>query len=823
MLRAFYRQLDTAAGCAERWTAGRAWLCLAVGLLVALICGLGLTKIGFVNDYRVFFETDNIHRASHEQLDAEFARSDTLNFVVAATKGDMLDRRHLAALESLTQEAWSLPFALRAESLTNYQYSRAEGDDLAVAPLVEGALGLTEQARQDIAQIALSDRAIQGRFLSADGRTAQVIVTIDLPPADSKALGEIAAATQALKDSYAQAYPELTVATTGVPLLSHSFYAVTQSDMLRLVPVMVVLLLLAIAWFFRSWAAALVTLATLGLAVITTMGLAGWLGFALSPATAQVPVIILTIATAEAIHLIGVAYALQGEGKPRLEAIARSVRDNHAPIALTTLTDILGFLCFNFSETPPFRDLGNMAAMGAAIAYLFAMFFLPALLRVAPLRVSSSLSAKEHNIAALARWCMAHRKAVMLGFAALTIGLGSLAPRLETRDNFIEWLSEGHPFRTDAQFISARLPGIYTLNYGLPAPDGAGGIADPAYLRHLAALSGWLEAQPEVADVFSLVDVMRRLNRNMHGDDPARDVLPEGREEAAQYLLLYELSLAQGMDLSNQINLDKSASRLVVALKDITSEQMVDLKLRADAWIVANLPAQMHSTGSGTALMFAFLTQDNTRAMASGTMMSLALIGVFTGLALLSLRLGLLSLVPAITPVVMAFGAWALIEGAQGLYAAFVVSCALGLVVDSVTHFMMRFAAQRRIHSSADDVDLDGAVLATFRSVGMELWIASSVLAIGFFILTFSDFAVIAKLGAMVTLIFCFAIATTFLLTPALMRSFGGPGRGRQGGLRMQGFDRHLRPPAGGRLPGRAGLQADEGPAVPAVGRQPAE
>lgn len=764
MLEKLFAALDALAQRMERAAIDRAGLTLAIGLIVAVVAGLGLTRIAFTNDYRVFFEPGDPHRVANERLETEFTRSDTVNFVLHAEKGDMLTPGRLAAVEALTEAAWDLPNATRVDSLTNYQYSYGQDDDLIVEPLVENAANAGPEDMARIRRNALGERAVVGRYLSEDARTAQVIVTVNLESGNTAALTKIAEAAEKLKEETAQAHPDLRIATTGVVLLSHSFYDVTRSDLAQLVPVMVAFLFVSIWFFFKSWKAALAAIVVLGLSVLVTMGIAGWLGFALSPASGQVPVIILTIATAEAVHLIGKANSYQKQGYSRAEAAYKSVRLNHAPIALTTFTDVLGFLCFNFSETPPFRDLGNMAAYGAIIAYLYSVFFLPALLARVPLSVKSDLLEREHSVSKLAGWSMRHRALVLGGFSLLALGLGALAPRLEARDNFIEWLSPRHPFRQDAEFINRHLPGIYTLNYGIESGED-GGIAEPAYLQTLERFTNWLDEQPEVADVYSIVDVMRRLNRNLHGDDPAYERLPASREEAAQYLLLYEMNLAQGQDLSDQLTPEKTASRVVVAMNNITSSQMVSLKERADAWLKENAPPEMQAKGVGTSLMFAYLTEENSASMVSGTISAFLLIGLLTAIALRSPLLGFVALVPSIIPVIMAFGAWLPLQGDYGLYAAFVTSCALGLTVDSVTHFMMNFSRARK----ETEGDAKQATLLAYRGVGMELWIASAVLVVGFLILGFSAFEIIAKLGLMTALIFVFAIATTFVMLPALL------------------------------------------------------
>lgn len=764
MLRALYARLDHFAQRLERLPLDHPRTVVAAGVAFALLACAALTQLVFANDYRVFFDARDPERAAHERSEANFTGSDSVNIVIAARQGDLFTPRALKAIADATEAAGAIPHAVRVDSLANHQHSYASGDDLVVEPLIERADSLSQGDVLRIRRIAMTEPAIQGRYLSTDGRTATIVATISLPQGDTKAMTNVGEAAARLKSRLAYAYPELTVATSGVVLLSHSFYTVTQSDMAKLVPVMTLLLAIGIAAFFRSAAASGAAMLSLGLPITVTVGIAAAAGVAMSPASAQAPIIVLTIATAEAIHIIGSVLHFEREGLDRRAAIARALRVNHAAIFLTTLTDLFGFLSFNFSDTPPFRDLGNLCALGAVIAYVYSMLFLPALLNLWRFRASTAAHAKEQNVTRVAAWSMRNARVVLVGIGVLTLGLGSLWPSLETRDNFIEWLSPGQSFREDAEFINARMPGIYTMTYALDSGE-EGGIAEPDYLRRVAAFQRWLAAQPEVADVASVADVMKRLNRNMNGDLKAHERLPDSRALAAQYLVLYEMSLSQGKDLADQITPDKRASRVIVVLNDVSSEAMVDIKLRADAWLKANTPAAMHAPGTGTSLMFAFLTERNTNQMVWGTATALLTIAVATGLALLSARMGLISLLPALAPVAMAFGAWALLLGEQGLYAAFVISCSLGLTVDAVTHFTLKFHKAWREGEARDD-----AVLTAYRQVGMELWVATTTLTAGFLLLSFSDFAIIARLGQMVALIFAFSLATTFIMLPALIR-----------------------------------------------------
>ena len=117
------------------------------------------------------------------------------------------------------------------------------------------------------------------------------------------------------------------------------------------------------------------------------------------------------------------------------------------------------------------------------------------------------------------------------------------------------------------------LSGIYQVGFSIGASESSG-ISDPEYLAKLDEFAEWYKKQPGVIHVNSFSTVMKRLNRSTHGDDEVWYRLPDKRDLAAQYLLLYELSLPYGLDLNNQINIDKSATRLTVTLGNVTSREI---------------------------------------------------------------------------------------------------------------------------------------------------------------------------------------------------------------------------------------------------------
>ena len=301
-----------------------------------------------------------------------------------------------------------------------------------------------------------------------------------------------------------------------------------------------------------------------------------------------------------------------------------------------------------------------------------------------------------------------------------------------------------------------------SLEYSLSA-GYEGGITDPEYLRALDAFAQWYREQPEVSHVQAFPDIMKRLNKNMHGDDPDFHRLPEDPELAAQYLLLYELSLPFGSDLNNRIDIAKSATRMSVVARSLTARQQRELDARAQAWLRANAP-ELATEASGVSIVFAHLSQRNIESMLRGTIIAMALISLILVGVFRSVRLGLLSLVPNFIPAAMSFGLWGYLVGRVGLAGSVMTAVAFGIVVDDTIHFMSRYLKARREGLLASD-----AVRSAFRTVGKSLWTTTAVLALGFLVFASSGFEISWALGLMVTITILFALLADFLLLPPLL------------------------------------------------------
>lgn len=745
-----------------KWVIKLRWLVAFLATFGALSMAFGGQYIKFSNDYRYFFTDENPNLRAFEQLERTYTSPDTILWVLKPHEGKATEPEILAVIQEITERAWQTPYSIRVDSLTNYQHTTALEDDLLVRDLVIDPAAANSD---EIHAIASSEPAIAKRLISDDGTTTAIVATLKLPKDDVQANSRsVAHAREILTDVRAR-FPDIRFELTGSAMLSTSFSEAATRDLQTLTPGMYVVLALTVWFLIRSISGTIATLFVVGLSAAAAMGFVmGWMGVKLTPPSSGAPTIILTVAVADSIHILVTALVSMQKGMSKNDAIVESMRVNWQPVFLTSVTTAIGFASLNFSDAPPFRDLGNTSAVGALVAWALSITFLPALMAILPVTAKGSLTRQSQVMEKFGEMVIRNRRALLVIMTVAMVGFASLLPQFKFNDRFVEYFDDRMEFRVASDWASDNLTGIYQISYSLYAGN-PGGISDPAYLERLEAFSNWARTQPEVVHVSTFTDVIKRVNKSMHGDNQDYYRVPEERDMAAQFLLLYEMSLPYGLDLNDQINVDKSATKLTLTLTSVSTEEMQGLISRADNWLKDNAPETMYAYPAGQAVMFSFIGQSNFKAMTLGTGVALILISGCLMLALRDLKLGLISLIPNITPPVIAFGVLALFTQEVGFWSTFVIATALGLIVDATVHFLSKYQrARNEQEKSAED-----AVRYAFSTVGTALWVSTFVLIVGFSLLAFSPFKVNAMLGIVVALTVACALIIDFLLLPALL------------------------------------------------------
>ena len=741
------------------------WLIVLITIVSVVGAGYGMGRLGFESDDRVFFSSDNPQLLALEEFENTYNKESNVMVVIEPKEGDIFTASTLNAIEELTEDSWQLPYSSRVDSITNYQHTQVEEDDLVVGDLAVGAEAYGAKELEAVRQIALNEPMLVNRIISPDGTMTAVVTTI-LKPEDKDVIVEVDTYADKMIEKFKSDHPDLNVYTTGAIPFDMAFSEISQQDMSTLIPAMFCVLVVGIYLFIRSITGTFATVLVIIFAAVAAMGLAGWYGINITAPTGMAPIIILTIAVADSVHILTTMLQEMRRGRTKNEAIIESMRINLMPVFLTSITTAIGFLSMNFSDAPPFRDLGNIAATGVGAAFLFSVLLLPAVMAILPVRVSARAMANTNHTFTeqLGEFVVRNRRVLFATMSVIIIVTGAGILRLELDDKFREYFDERYAIRTETDYVADKFMGMDAIEVSLPA-GSENGINEPAYLNQVEKLANHIRANVGVVHVNAITDIIKKLNKTMHSDDPAYYRIPDERNLIAQYLLLYEMSLPFGLDLNSTLNIDKSASRITIMLKDMSAVEMRQMETDLIEWMKANTP-DIYSYPTGISLMFAHISERNIDGMLTGSAIALVLISGILILALRSIKIGLISLVPNLFPAFMAFGLWGYTFGRVGLAVSIVSVISLGIVVDDTVHFLSKYLRARRELA----MDSKDAVKYTFKTVGKAIITTSVVLTAGFLVLTFSGFRVNFSMGLLTAFAITFALfADLFFLPPMLM------------------------------------------------------
>ncbi len=743
------------------------WVVLIGTFILTLALG-SQGKMEFDGDYHVFFSESNPELEAFDALQEKYTKDDNVIIVLSPTGGNVFTKDNLIAIEELTAESWNTPYSSRVDALTNFQHTSAEGDDLYVDDLSYESSLKNASEITDIREKALKEPLLVNRILNEEGSVTAINITVKLPGKDSaKEIPEVTMFTRNMISEFKEKYPNFEIHTSGLVPLNTAFFESSMADM-ALTMLMLIIVIITTFILTRNIYSTIATLVVVIFSIISATGFIGLMGIKLTPPSATFMTMILTLAVADSIHiLITMLQKMRKDGLNKIDALVESMRLNFMPVFITSLTTVIGFLTMNFGDVPPFWDLGNITAFGMTMAFLFSTTALPALMAIFPVKTK----VQKERTRTTKNWYSVLGNLVVKQPLRLTIisiiiigSLTFLATKNTFNDEFINYFDESVRFRTDTDYISENLTGIYNIEFSVGSGE-SGGINNPEYLKKLNAFEDWLNQQPEVVHVNAFSEVMRRVNRSMHGDNELYYRVPDNREEAAQYLLLYELSLPFGLDLNNQINVDKSESRVTVTLKNLDSPEMIAFAEKSEQWLVNNTPPEMHAIAVSPMLMFSKLGFRQAESMFNGNIIALILISLVLMLALRHFKLGLLSIIPNVTPVLVGFGIWALYKGQINTGMVIVFGMTLGIIVDDTVHFMSKFLRARRELG----YDAKQAVIYAFETVGKALVTTTIVLIAGFAVLSTSSFALNSYMARITVIIITSALIIDFILLPSLL------------------------------------------------------
>ena len=738
-------------------------LLIIFGFIIAICFAVGMGNLKFETDGRVFFDENNPDRIALDKFEAEYSKDDSMIMIISPKDEKIFTQETLNFIGQLTADSWLLPYVRTVNSLTNFQSSYSENDDLIVSDLIPDIENISSQDIKK-AKFAADNRIeLKNQFVNANHSISQVNVLFRLPGLNPVVeIPFVMEEVNELVKKYKDLNPNIDIKLAGLVPTNAQFAKSAQDDGSTLTPLMIVATLLAVAILLRAAVGVGLVFIIIILCSLVSMGSLGWSGNLINNATVIAPLMVMTLTVASAVHVLSSVRQTMLITDDKKEWARRAIIDHGPAITVACLTTAIGFFSLNFSISPPFRQLGTIVGIGMFACLFYTLTMLPALITLLPYKKQTSQAFMDKVMSNLAEFVIAQKNFLMISTTAIIVCLGFGITQLKLEDDFLRYFDTKYELRQATDYYENNVGGLNALEYNIRTQSESG-INDIDYLNKVDQLIAYMRAQPEISSVRGYTDVLKRLNQNMNGDDESYYKIPDTNIEAAQYLFLYELSLAYGLDLTDQINIDKSGLRLTAYVPNTTSSAFLNLDLRIQNWMAENAP-ELNTPATGQSVVYNKISSRDAPAMLKGTGYALIGISFIILLVLRNIKYGIISLIPNLLPAVMAFGLWGYSVGSVTLAVSIVVAMTLGIVVDDSVHFMLKYAKARKKGLSPED-----SVRDSFKNVGMALTITSIGLVIGFSILAQSGFAVNKDMAMLTAITIGFALFVDYLLLPPIL------------------------------------------------------
>jgi uncharacterized protein len=671
----------------------------------------------------------------------------------------------LAQLTTIHDHLEKLSFVTKVDSIINAQSIRFTEGAIASGPLLshnpKDPFEITK-AREN----ALHNPLMAGQIISDDGLAVAMIISYEEPAWNKNFDRNAFRAIEGIISEHQESFQE--IFQVGSPRLSEELKHNIVNDLLILAPVSALVLAIAIIFFMRSMFAAILPILTSMISLLWTFGTMGWFGIPINVLTAMLPSLILVIGATEDTHMlssyIGEIHNLKD--KDRLKAVRNMLRHIGLPLLLTITTTGLGFFSNMLSEIEMIRDFALTATMAIFFNGVVTLLLTPMILSIfGPTK--SKIMGDKGQILGLSGWIIRIFDKIIRDYGNITLVITAVlvaffihhATTLHVTNDPLAYFKSDQPLVIHTERIHEDFAGVKTFFIYLDAKK-ADAFKDPENIVRLKKIQEWLSQQGQHDSSLSLADLLSLLNREFHKGQNSQFKVPDSKNLVEQYLLF--LSRKQ---LTPIVNADFSAANIIVRhnINDSHELNVLVRDLRKSAQLMAG--ANINLSVLGDNLMINAAADDLIAAQIKSLGLLLVVIFIMMSLLFTSIKGGLISLVPNMIPIILVFGIMGLLNLPINPGTAMVAVIAIGIAVDDTIHLLSRYMEECRGTSSRDE-----AVRRTIRTQAIPVISTSISLMLGFLVLSYSNFSIIAQFGQLSAATLFFALIADLLITPIIMR-----------------------------------------------------
>ena len=765
---------------------------VVISLLIAPISHIPHIKMdtsteGFMHPEDPVLLTYNTFRA-------QFGRDER---IVLAIKSDKIFTvSFLNTLRSLHEEIEEkVPYLNDVTSLYNVRNTRGEGDTLITDNLLE-PMPSTQAQVASIKKQAMASHFYKDLLLSSDGKMTTIILETDAYSHEGEkkssvqnefdeGFGEEKQSNKVKEKTFltdaenaeilkvvhtiVNRYKKekgLEIYVAGSPAVNNALKAQMQTDMQKFTRITFLIIIVFLFIMFRRVSAVIYPLIVIILSLITTIGTMAWAGVAFKLPTQIVPSLLLAVSIGATVHILSIFFDRFNKKGDKKEALSYTLGHSGLAIAMTSVTTAIGVGSFSGSQVAPISDLGMFAALGVMVSLFLTLTLLPALLSITKLKVKaqSKMGKLDELMLILALFPIKYYRGIIIASAILVIIALLAASQITLSHNPLYWFQPNNENRVSTEVIDAKMNGTVTIE-AIVDTGVENGWNNPERLNKLNEMTKRIETYTDtythVGKVISLATIVKETNRALHENKEAFYNIPKGENLVSQELLLFENSGSD--DLEDVVDSQFSKARITIKLPWTDAVKAVHILEYVKKEVVATFPNEkIETTGMIPLLINTFAHAVNSSVMSY--IIAFVLITFMMIFILGSVRIGLLSMIPNLTPIILGLLLMYMVDIPLDIFTLLIGSIAIGLAVDDTIHFLHNF--RRYYLESGDSAD---AIKQTFFTTGKAMVITTIVLSLGFYSYLMAQMISVQNFGLLTGTVIIMALLADLLLAPALM------------------------------------------------------
>ncbi len=798
------------------WLFNNHWKSLALILLLTVSLVTRIPQLVMDTSTEGFLHDDDPVLLDYNRFRSQFGRDEMI--ILAIEGEDVFTADYLRRLHDLHREvAEKTPYLDDITSLINVRNTLGKEGELLVQDLLE-EWPETEAQRDAIRKRAIANTLYRNLFLSEDGLISTIMIKTDAyssigqgeevmagfdeEVATEPEVDPAATVMGGARDAEGRLFltdaennelvemlrgiiarhqaPGFRIYMAGSPVVSEALKGAMAENMALFTPLAMAVIALILFLLFRRLSGVVLPLLTVACSIGGSLGVMALLGIPFKLPMQILPSFLLAVGVGASVHLLAVFYRklqlhhFDGTMEPREakgDAIAYALGHSGLPIVMTSLTTAAGLASFSGSEVAPISDLGQVAAMGVLVSLLYTLVMVPAMLALFPIKAKQDAKtrARHHYLDKLLTRIAdistgRSRTVLLISVAILIFGLvGASQVRFSHKPQ--EWIGTEVPVRQANDFVNERLKGASTIEVVVDT-GRENGLHEPAFMQALDRLKTRTEAIEQgdlyVGKATSVADILKETHRALNENRETFYKVPDNRPLIAQELLLFENSGSD--DLEDFVDSGFQQARLTAKMPWVDSILYADFITELNQLFREELGEDPEIYITGLVPLLSRTMHAAIQSMSRSYLIAAVVITLMMILLIGDLRIGLISMIPNLTPIVLCLGLMGWLGIPLDLFTILIGSIAIGLAVDDTIHFMHNY---RRYHHETGDVG--EAVRRTLTTTGRAMLVTTLVLSVSFFLYMFSSLSNLFYFGLLTGFTIIMALLADFFLAPALM------------------------------------------------------